>query len=255
MDLEKIGKFISLCRNNLGLTQLELANKIGVTDRAVSKWENGRGLPDASYMVELCDVLGISVNELLNGSRGRSFRNREKEIKVINIDSLMLEDRIKELGGVNTYTGVRTIYALDTKDKLYLNTYDKLIRVTDASSVKVTMHINQSNPSIKDEVRFKTNNLSDTLEFFHNMGLDPITKVCASRTSYTIGNISLDIDKFPLIPAFLEIDIEHLEDDGYTIESFIELLNLDMKNVVVLGTEDIHNIYGYDYFEEYEISD
>jgi transcriptional regulator with XRE-family HTH domain len=69
MNQEKIGKFIAKCRKDKNLTQQELANKIGVTDRAVSNWENGRRLPDISIMMDLCNVLSISVNELLEGNK------------------------------------------------------------------------------------------------------------------------------------------------------------------------------------------
>ncbi len=67
MDQLKIGKFIADCRKNANLTQLQLAEKLGITDRAISKWETGKSLPDSSIMLELCDVLGISVNDLLCG--------------------------------------------------------------------------------------------------------------------------------------------------------------------------------------------
>jgi len=67
MDQIKIGKFISERRKSQNLTQLQLAEKLGITDRAVSKWETGRSLPDASIMLELCSILKITVNDLLNG--------------------------------------------------------------------------------------------------------------------------------------------------------------------------------------------
>ena len=67
MDQIKIGSFIADCRKKQGLTQMQLAEKLNITDRAVSKWENGRSLPDSSIMLELCRILGISVNDLLNG--------------------------------------------------------------------------------------------------------------------------------------------------------------------------------------------
>ena len=69
MDQAKIGKFIADCRREQGLTQAQLAEKVGVSDRAVSKWENGRSLPDSSIMLDVCDAIGINVNELLNGER------------------------------------------------------------------------------------------------------------------------------------------------------------------------------------------
>lgn len=69
MDQLKIGKFIAERRRSGGFTQAALAERLGITDRAVSKWETGRCLPDASIMLELCGLLGITVNELLSGER------------------------------------------------------------------------------------------------------------------------------------------------------------------------------------------
>ena len=69
MDLIKIGKFISSLRKEKNITQELLAQKLYITDRAVSKWERGLSLPDADKMLDLCNILEISVNELLNGER------------------------------------------------------------------------------------------------------------------------------------------------------------------------------------------
>ena len=69
MDQVRIGKFISACRRQKGLTQASLGERLGITDRAVSKWETGRSLPDSSIMLELCGILDITVNELLTGER------------------------------------------------------------------------------------------------------------------------------------------------------------------------------------------
>ncbi|MBE6541258.1 MAG: helix-turn-helix transcriptional regulator [Ruminococcaceae bacterium] len=67
MDQIKIGKFIAECRKKEKLTQMQLAEKLNITDRAVSKWERGKAMPDSSIMLELCGVLGITVNDLLSG--------------------------------------------------------------------------------------------------------------------------------------------------------------------------------------------
>ena len=67
MDQIKIGKFIAECRKKNNLTQMQLAEKLNITDRAISKWENGKGMPDSSIMLDLCSELQISVNELLSG--------------------------------------------------------------------------------------------------------------------------------------------------------------------------------------------
>lgn len=67
MDQIKIGKFIAKCRKEKGLTQIQLAEMLSITDRAVSKWETGKSLPDSAIMLELCSILGITVNDLLSG--------------------------------------------------------------------------------------------------------------------------------------------------------------------------------------------
>ena len=67
MDQIKIGKFIAECRKKQNLTQMQLAEKLNITDRAVSKWERGISMPDSALMLELCAILDITVNDLLNG--------------------------------------------------------------------------------------------------------------------------------------------------------------------------------------------
>ena len=67
MNQIKIGKFIAECRKNSNLTQMQLAEKLNITDRDISKWENGKAMPDSSIMLDLCKELKISVNELLSG--------------------------------------------------------------------------------------------------------------------------------------------------------------------------------------------
>ncbi|MBE5886647.1 MAG: helix-turn-helix transcriptional regulator [Lachnospiraceae bacterium] len=78
MNQEKIGKFIASCRKECGYTQASLGEKLGITDRAVSKWETGKSMPDASIMLELCNLLNISVNELLTGEHIAMENYKEK---------------------------------------------------------------------------------------------------------------------------------------------------------------------------------
>ena len=81
MDQIKIGKFIASCRKEQGMTQAVLAEKLGISDRAVSKWETGKSLPDSGIMLELCELLKINVNELLSGERimAESYDKRAEE--------------------------------------------------------------------------------------------------------------------------------------------------------------------------------
>ena len=89
MDQEKIGQFIANLRREMALTQRELAEKLCVSDKAISKWECGKGLPEVSLMLPLCRVLGITVNELLSGERleNESYQARAEE----NMTALLRE--------------------------------------------------------------------------------------------------------------------------------------------------------------------
>lgn len=86
MDMDKIGKFIANKRKEKGLTQIELADKLNITDRAVSKWECGKSLPDSSIMLELCKILDITVNELLSGEEQEmQDYNKQAELKLVEL--------------------------------------------------------------------------------------------------------------------------------------------------------------------------
>lgn len=90
MDQKKIGRFIAECRKKAKLTQLQLADRLCITDKAVSKWERGIAMPDTSIMLELCDILSISVNELLCGEKINMENNNQK-------NEQLLLDMAKEL--------------------------------------------------------------------------------------------------------------------------------------------------------------
>ena len=83
MDQIRIGKFIAECRKQKNLTQVQLAEKLSVTDKAVSKWERGIAMPDTSIMLELCDILSISVNELLSGEKIDMENNSQKNEQLL----------------------------------------------------------------------------------------------------------------------------------------------------------------------------
>ena len=94
MDQIKIGKFIAACRKEKNLTQMQLSEILGITDKAISKWERGISMPDSSIMLELCDILCISVNELLSGEKISMENNDEK-------NKQLLLDMAKELESKN----------------------------------------------------------------------------------------------------------------------------------------------------------
>ena len=78
MNQEKIGRFIAELRKEKNMTQQELADKLNITDRAISHWENGRSMPDAGVILELCKILSINVNELLSAKKIKEDKYNER---------------------------------------------------------------------------------------------------------------------------------------------------------------------------------
>ena len=78
MDQIKIGKFIASCRKEQGMTQAVLAEMLGISDRAISKWETGKSMPDSGIMLDLCELLKINVNELLSGESVNELLSGER---------------------------------------------------------------------------------------------------------------------------------------------------------------------------------
>ena len=89
MDQEKIGKFIASLRKKQKLTQEQLAEKLGVTSKSISRWENGKNMPDYSILKELCNILGIDVNEFLSGEKIE--KNEIQTYSIKNLDLILKE--------------------------------------------------------------------------------------------------------------------------------------------------------------------
>lgn len=110
MDQEKIGKFISKCRKEKNITQSELAEKLGVTDRSVSNWENGKNMPDLSLFRPLCELLNISINELLSGEKinKEEYQSKFEEniINTISYSNKKIEQKNKIIGLILLLFGV-----------------------------------------------------------------------------------------------------------------------------------------------------
>ena len=112
MDQVKIGKFIAECRRKTNLTQMQLAEKLNITDRAISKWETGKSLPDSSIMLELCDVLGISVNDLLCGEVV-TMDNYNKELENNLLEMIKQKEQAdKRLLSVEVFIGITATIVL-----------------------------------------------------------------------------------------------------------------------------------------------
>ena len=112
MDQIKIGKFIAVCRKNIGLTQMQLAEKLNITDRAVSKWETGKAFPDVSLMLELCDMFKITVNDLLSGEVVK-MENYNKELEKNLLEAVKQKEQAeKRLLSVEVFIGITATVVL-----------------------------------------------------------------------------------------------------------------------------------------------
>ena len=125
MNQEKIGKFIVECRKENKLTQEQLAEKLGVTDRSVSNWENGICLPDCSLYKPLCDVLGITINELFAGQK-----IREEEYKKVADENLMKMLKYK-------------LYCLSDKSISFDEFGNALTRISEVTTMLQTFNIKE----------------------------------------------------------------------------------------------------------------
>lgn len=106
MNQIETGTFIASCRKEKGLTQAQLAEKLNITDRAVSKWETGKCMPDSSIMLELCNILDITVNELLSGARIEMNNYEEK------VNENLIELKRKDENSMSKNTIISSIYTI-----------------------------------------------------------------------------------------------------------------------------------------------
>ena len=110
MNQEKIGKFIAKCRKQRKMTQAELGEKLGVTEKSISNWENGRNMPDLSLFKPLCKELNISLNDLLSGEvvTEKEYQEKLEEniINTIDYSNKKIENRNNFIGLLLIFFGV-----------------------------------------------------------------------------------------------------------------------------------------------------
>lgn len=110
MNQQKIGKFIAQCRKNKNITQQELSEKLGVSDRTIGNWENGRNMPDLSLFKPLCDELDISLNDLMSGEKvdekNTQQKSEENIVYVIDFTNKKIESKNNFIGLILTAFGI-----------------------------------------------------------------------------------------------------------------------------------------------------
>lgn len=130
MDVMKIGAFIKSQRTELNMTQKDLAEKIGCTDKAISRWETGKGMPDSSFLVPLADILGVTVNELLTGEKipEEVFTQKSEDNLVVAVQKT--EKAVKQGKTVKLFLIVAIIFCILSISFLIKTVIDKQNTVT-----------------------------------------------------------------------------------------------------------------------------
>lgn len=228
MDQEKIGKFISECRKEKGLTQAMLAEKLNISDRAVSKWERGICLMDMSLLKPLSEILGVSVNELLAGEKMEKETKLNDNVIIDTIDKYS-KNRTKVLASkivisimiiliilpalfltINHVFKTRHIGWKSLSIMNVANKFCDALENEDYEKVKKLLYIN-GDPTIPGYLR-DTNEYVNSLEELNNKGVKFISR-------------KYDQAYFNLIDYVVvyEIEIEYDGNIGYMLVEFSEL--------------------------------
>ncbi len=153
MEQEKIGKFIQELRRQNKMTQQELADKLNVTDRAISHWENGRRLPDISLFKPICEIFNISVNELISGERiDNSTILRKTEENIINTLNINKKNKKKSILIIGCLV-ITILVILYFAFSYYRNLYPKF----DIYNISVSDSQIGNKKSLKKQFEYKSN--------------------------------------------------------------------------------------------------
>ena len=238
MDQEKIGKYIFNKRKEKNMTQQELASKLGVTDKAVSKWERGIGLPDISYLESLSDILGISILELLRGEDMNKNIDNSVIVESVKYGSMLTKNKIKLI--INTLLITIILFIsflvlfLNIKNIIYLNKeYDNYVsentydldnyynvilnnqgKYSDLDYEEIKNYVKNSknifNSKIKNYLLKEKVKVKDYEEFDNNYGPDLIKNSISSTKIYNIL-LKYDLSKVDNMINYAKYDDKFIE--------------------------------------------
>lgn len=241
MNQEKIGNFISKCRKAKKMTQVELAEKLGVTDKSVSKWENAKCMPDLSLFPQLCDVLGITINDLMAGEKvdDKEYINTLENNFIFLVSSIERRNKIKRkllsiimvisfLLGIAGYY-IYFSYELDVK-------FDNRIMTCEINNKELIYHINGQ--SVFNTYYTSKKIGTKTLYFFHNT--INIYNKKRSNFEYSHSMARLLEGKNVLFSYHENINI-----DSENIEVYYT--NKSIKNIKKMSEKDLNNELNYSY--------
>lgn len=197
MDQIKIGKFIAKLRKDKNMTQQELADKLSVTDRAISNWERGSRMPDISFFKPLCEIFDISVSELINGEEipKENFESSSNDI-VINTLNNVKKNKRKATIGITFAICLLIILIIFSFIITCKKTYPKF------DMYSLSLYNREDNPSLKQKLTYKLNNKTHNVYYY---GIE-IVELCDTKNNCyelekTINNNQIDIKD---IKDFLE---------------------------------------------------
>ena len=261
MNQEKIGKFISEKRKELNLTQRELADKLYVTDKTISRWENGNYMPDLSNIIVLSDILGVSTYELLLGEEktkeDKNKDNIETETRVLfSLDKE--EEIIKKLNEIDDLIYKGKFYEKtiqynhpDEKIDFYSKEIDARfrVRITENKNYQKCMisykrrgqdffkdKIN-SEEEVEVEINYKDfDNLSYILENVLKMKL--VESYERYRYVYYNDDVEIDVDIYPFMIA-VEIENKSIDKDPrMVVLYYLEKLGFTLDDIYQLSWDD-----------------
>lgn len=235
MNQEKIGNFIAKCRRNKKMTQVELAEKLGVSDKSVSKWENAKCMPDLSLFPQLCDILGITINDLMAGEKvdDKEYINTLENnfiSLVSNLEEISKRKRIILcliifiiflIGIISYYTYFN--YELDVK-------FDKSVMTCEVNGKELTYYINGQSVFNTYHTFKKTD--TKTIYFFHNT--INIYNKKRSNFEYSESMVRLLEGKNVLFSYYENINI-----DSENIEVYYT--NKSIKNIEKMSEKELNN--------------
>ena len=173
MNQEKIGKFIAQCRKNKNFTQMQLAESLNVSDKTVSKWETGKGMPDSSIMLDLCNKLDINVNELLCGEKLNELDYKERASEnIVNIAKEADKNKKNKNIIIRILVIILTIFiiyitAISVWDKMEIEVkYDERIMKCEITNDSIIYNV--IGLSIMNMTHKEINTESETLVFITN---------------------------------------------------------------------------------------
>jgi len=260
MDNKKIGLFIASLRKEIGLTQKELADKLFITDRAVSKWERGLSLPDISLLDNLSSVLGVSVIEILKGERIKDKSSNDEIIHSLEYAKVNFKEKVNNIFNIASITIIVVIMSilLFNNIKIYLIQGSKYYPNVWYDNANVINNVEESINLIKnDRGRYTEKEYEHILSFVED--ITNITNIDSDKEMfnkdfYKYNDFKNVNENYLIIHSSLDImgikNIIKKYGDIVDIDSYFDSYHNSLRKIKVFIT----NSYKYNYVFDNEYS-